>query len=124
MKLLISGVVVGYALVLVSSGAWRLMVRSLAYHPWSEIAHGMAEAFPWSRWRGLPRLIGAPLEWCFAGLILAVFVLFLGLMEILFSSRDIYLVSASSSLGISKEPTTRWRLLTRSGTAIDIGLDL
>ena len=90
MHLLIAGVVVGYALVLVFSGAWRLMIRSLAYHPWSEIAHGMAEAFPSSRWRGLPRLVGAPLAWCFAGLVLAMFTLFVGAMEILFSPRDIY----------------------------------
>ena len=87
---LIVTIVAGYFVVVLWSGAWRLIARSLAYHPWSEIAHGAARAFPTSRWQGRARLIGAPLAWCFAALMLTAFALFVGAVEIVFSPRDIY----------------------------------
>ena len=80
----------GYLLVLLSSGAWRMIIRSLAYHPWSQLVHGFVEAFPTSRWRGPSKLIGLALAWCFAGMVLMAFTVFVVGVEILFSPRDVY----------------------------------
>jgi hypothetical protein len=79
-----------YVASLVLSGAWRLMIRSLAYHPWRQVAHGAVTAFPTSRWQGPFRIIGLLLAWCFAGMVLVLFSVFVGGVEILFSPRDIY----------------------------------
>jgi hypothetical protein len=51
-------------------------------------------AFPTSRWRGAARLIGVPLAWYFATLIVVVMALVLISIEIVFSPRAIHCLVA------------------------------
>ena len=79
-----------YLVLIVFSGGGREMIRSIAYHPWSAIAHGAANAFPTFRWRGPFRMVGLPVAWAFAGFVLFVFAIFALGVELLFSPRTIW----------------------------------
>jgi hypothetical protein len=66
------------------------MIRSLLIHPWSLLVHSAAQAFPTYRWSGPLTLIGRPLAWYFAAMMLILFAAFAVATEILFSPRAVY----------------------------------
>ena len=80
-----------YLAALVSSPEWRVQIRLFVTRtPWRSIARSAFSSFPSSRWRGMARLVGVPIAWYFAGLILVLFAVALTGIEIVFSPRAIY----------------------------------
>jgi hypothetical protein len=79
-----------YLGILLLSGAGRIMIRSLVIHPWSLLVDSAVQAFPTYRWRGPLTLIGRPLAWSFAAMMLILFAAFAVAAEILFSPRAVY----------------------------------
>jgi hypothetical protein len=86
-----ASVALAYLAVLFASPEWRATTRMLLRStPWRTIARSAFEAFPTSHWRGATRLIGVPLAWYFAALMLVLTALALTGIEIVFSPKAIY----------------------------------
>jgi len=80
-----------YLAVLLAIPEWRTTTRLLLTRtPWGRIARSAFDAFPASRWRDAARLIGVPLAWYFAALIVVLMALVLIAIEIVFSPRAIH----------------------------------
>jgi hypothetical protein len=94
------GLILGlaYFATLLCYREWRVTTRLLVTStPWRTIARSAFNAFPTSRWRGITRIVGAPLAWYFAGMMLVLTALFLTGLEVITSPLAIYysLVSLS-----------------------------
>jgi hypothetical protein len=80
-----------YAAAVLSSREWRATVRlTLTCIPWWQMARGMFDAFPSSRWSGIARIVGVPIAAYVAAVIVTLFALVMFGMEIVFSPKAVY----------------------------------
>jgi len=65
-----------YTAAVFASREWRATVRlTLTRMPWWQIARGLFDAFPSSRWSGIARIVGVPIAAYVAAVIVTLFAL-------------------------------------------------
>jgi hypothetical protein len=101
------GLILGltYAAAVLASREWRATVRlTLTCIPWWQIARGMFDAFPSSRWTGIARIVGVPIAAYVAAVIVTLFALVIFGMEIVFSPKAVYCTVVRIRRGWFTEP--------------------
>jgi hypothetical protein len=101
------GLVIGfiYLAVLLSCREWRVVARAFVTHtPWRRFAQMFFRSSPASRWRGIARIVGVPIAWCFAALMLTLIALIQLGIEIVFSPKAIYCQAVHLSRWFTNRP--------------------
>jgi hypothetical protein len=101
------GLLIGliYVAILLSCREWRVVARAFVTHtPWQRLWQVFVRSSPTSGWRGIPRIVGLPIAWCFAALMLTLIALIQLGIEIVLSPKAIYCQAIRLSRWFSKQP--------------------